>query len=134
MYRRRRPELAEPMTATAHDLGTGLSSLMFREQDQQLVADAMSDLELDDAILLLLYHQEHLTGPELSHVFGAPEGTIRGRLSAALKRLKEAFQRRHDAGVGPHGASVDRAEWLRQMQAELEPHLQRLKLPDTDPQ
>lgn len=127
MYRRRRPDLAEPLSASIRDLGAGLSSMLHREEERQLLTDALSDLELDDAIVLLLYFQERLTGPELALVFEVPEGTIRGRLSAAKRRLREAYQRRIDAGAGPQHGAVDRAEWLRQIQLELGPHLQRLK-------
>ncbi len=72
------------------DMGTSPSSALVRKREERLLLEALRAIPLDFQITLELYYWEDLAGPELGHVLGVPEGTVRSR----LRRAKEALEKK----------------------------------------
>jgi RNA polymerase sigma-70 factor (ECF subfamily) len=84
----------DPTTASFHDLAPSPSSVLVAKAEQRLVLAALRRLPLDYQIALELFFWEHMTGPEIAHVLGVPEGTVRTRLRRgrlALAQLVKAL-------------------------------------------
>jgi RNA polymerase sigma-70 factor (ECF subfamily) len=74
---------------------------------------------LADQIVLELKHFEGCSGSEIAEALGIPEGTVRGRLSRGLERLRERVRVRIRMGSMASGRpSVDDIEeWAAQLRA-----------------
>jgi RNA polymerase sigma-70 factor (ECF subfamily) len=85
----------DPMEHSVVDPATtdSVSSLLADRQNEQLVAQALRGLGLDDQILLELKEYEQLTLRELAELFGAPIGTMASRVARARDRLRVATER-----------------------------------------
>ena len=94
-YIRGKNRAFDPMEHSVADPGTlgSVSSLLADRQTEQLVAQALRGLGLDDQIVLELKEYEQLTLRELAELFGVPIGTMAGRVARARERLREATER-----------------------------------------
>jgi RNA polymerase sigma factor (sigma-70 family) len=73
--------------------GTSPSGIVAREQEQQLVRDALRCVPLLSQEVLELYYWEDLTGPELADVLGIGEPAVRSRLRRAKEHLIDQLGR-----------------------------------------
>lgn len=89
--RERRREPIDPATQSMAeaDPGPGVTTIVALSEERSRVVAALRRLPSDDQTLLHLYYHEDMSGSELARVIGAPEPTIRGRIAAAKKRLRE---------------------------------------------
>lgn len=101
-------------------LGTSPSGIVAREQEQQLVRDALRVVPLISQEVLELYYWEDLSGPELAAVLGIGEGAVRSRLRRAREHLQEQLGR-----LSPSPALVERTT------AELERWIRSLRMTDS---
>jgi RNA polymerase sigma factor (sigma-70 family) len=85
----------EPAEQSAVDPASegSFSSLFASRQLEQLVAQALRSLSLDDQIVIELKDWEGLTQAELAALFELPQPTIARRLQRARVRLREAVER-----------------------------------------
>ncbi|MEM6290381.1 MAG: RNA polymerase sigma factor [Myxococcota bacterium] len=83
------------------------SSLMMRERGRQAFVDGLRSLSLDDQIILELRYFEALRGPEIADALELPEGTVRGRIARATRRLAETVQRSLEDAPGSRPAIDD---------------------------
>lgn len=81
-----------------------LSSLHSEKRQVQALIEALREVPLDDQVVLELKYFEGLSGRELGDALGIPEGTVRGRLSRGLGRLRERVQRQLQRGAPPVSA------------------------------
>jgi RNA polymerase sigma factor (sigma-70 family) len=73
------------------DPGPGLTTCVAASKDRSRLVTALRRLPIDDQILLALYYWEEMSGSELGEVLGVPEPTVRGRIAAAKRRLKDVL-------------------------------------------
>ena len=88
-----------------------LSSLHSEKVRVQALIEALREVPIDDQIVLELKYFEGLSARELGEVLDIPEGTVRGRLSRGLRRLRERVEQQLAATRGAGGSpSVDDIE------------------------
>ncbi len=68
--------------------------------DRESIRHAMASLTEKQRRTIDLAYARHMTHEEIARALGEPAGTIKSRLSAALRKLREAFvaEERSDAG------------------------------------
>jgi len=114
--RSRRDELDFGVSSLT-DLSPSPSSVLRADDQRRLLLTALRRLPVDQQICVELHYWEGLTGPQLSEVIGAPEGTIRGRLHRARKTLRDALvELAADPGTIP--AEDDLDAWITQSSPE----------------
>jgi RNA polymerase sigma factor (sigma-70 family) len=82
----------DPLTSSvvaAH--GRRPSSALAEMEEHSILLNALQEISSEDQDLLELRYWRGLTGPELRDLFNVPEGTMRSRIGAALKRLRSKF-------------------------------------------
>lgn len=81
------PVQFEPMQTSLAALTGGASLEVARQQQRARLVEALHTLPLDAQIALELHYWEQLSVREIGEVVGAPEGTIKARLSRARQQL-----------------------------------------------
>lgn len=66
---------------------TSLPSRISRRREHARVFSALAELPDEERTLLELYYWEELSAAELGEVFDVPEGTVRGRLRKAKRKM-----------------------------------------------
>ena len=61
---------------------------MERDEQRQRLRQAVQSLSTAQRDAFLLHYDEELTIPEVAHIIGCPEGTVKSRLYAALESVK----------------------------------------------
>jgi len=79
----------EPGEVSAVDLGTSPTGVLAAQDEHRLLLQALRHLPLDLQIALELYYWERMTQPDIGHVLGIPEGTVKSRLNRARKLARE---------------------------------------------
>jgi RNA polymerase sigma-70 factor (ECF subfamily) len=74
--------------SSLNDLAPTPSSLLRRNDERALLAEALKHIPLDLQIAIELHYWEGLSGPEIADVLGIPEGTARSRLRRGLEELR----------------------------------------------
>ena len=64
------------------------SEAMERDELRQRLRQAVQSLPTAQRDAFLLHYDEELTIPEVAHIVGCPEGTVKSRLYAALESVK----------------------------------------------
>ncbi|MGH1340948.1 MAG: RNA polymerase sigma factor [Nannocystales bacterium] len=107
----------EQSVGSIRDLGISPSRAALANEEQTLIAEAMSNLPVDAQVTLELYYWEQIRGPELAEVLGISPATVRTRLHRARAALREALQHvrfgaldeaRLDESVSKLGAQLSR--------------------------
>ncbi len=126
-YRRRKPlDAAEILRSSIGELSDETAGRVDAQEKERNVLEALRSLGLTDQHLLELYLWENMTAPELALVFDCPEGTIRGRISRARKRLDAALAIREQAQRRLEDTETDLEGWARGLRAEFQPAINRL--------
>lgn len=82
----------DPLTSSVMAAyGRRPSSALAEVEEHTILLNALQEVTSDDQDLLELRYWRGLTGPELRDLFNEPEGTMRGRIRAAVKRLRTKF-------------------------------------------
>lgn len=81
------PVKFEPLVMSLAVLTGGASLELARKEERARLTQALHTLPLDAQIALELHYWEQLSVREISEVVGAPEGTIKARLSRARQQL-----------------------------------------------
>jgi RNA polymerase sigma-70 factor (ECF subfamily) len=90
--KRRQPELADIDELSVADLCPGPSTLVGRDQREQLLIDGLRRLPLDDQELLEFRFWLDLKTSQIAKILGANENAIKSRIRRAKARLKEILQ------------------------------------------
>jgi RNA polymerase sigma-70 factor (ECF subfamily) len=85
----RRGEPIDADEITLFDLGTSPSQRVARNQQEQLLAEALRRIPLDHQIALELAYWEDLSGDEIAQVLGIATNTARSRLARARAAVRE---------------------------------------------
>jgi RNA polymerase sigma-70 factor (ECF subfamily) len=92
LARRARDQAIDFTTSSVVDLGESPSRVLARDQEQNLLVQALRRLPVQLQVILELKYFEHMTGPEIAEVLDVPEGTVRSRLRRARVELQEAVK------------------------------------------
>jgi RNA polymerase sigma-70 factor (ECF subfamily) len=92
LARQVRDQAIDFTTSSVIDLGESPSRVLARNQEQNLLVQALRRLPVQLQVILELKYFEHMTGPEISEVLDIPEGTVRSRLRRAREQLQEAVK------------------------------------------
>ena len=84
--------------ASLHELGTSPSSIVARDQRQQLVAEALRRIPLDYQIALELSYWEGMKAPQIAAVLELNPNTVRTRITRARAALKQQLAQ---LGIAP---------------------------------
>ena len=64
-----------------------------RQELRQVLRKAVQALPEPQREAFLLHYDEELTVPEVAHIVGSPEGTVKSRLAAALATIKKQMKK-----------------------------------------
>ncbi|MEM9456858.1 MAG: sigma-70 family RNA polymerase sigma factor [Myxococcota bacterium] len=84
----------EPVDMASHasaDLAPGPSTMMGRDEQQQLMLRALRRIPVEYQVLLELFYWEDATSAEISVLMDVPHSTIRTRIRRARQLLEEAL-------------------------------------------
>lgn len=79
--------------SSVRDLGHSPSSMMAKQQDHELLLQALQQVSVEHQTILELYYWEQLTGPEIAEVLEIAPATVRTRLHRGRQAVEEAFAR-----------------------------------------
>jgi RNA polymerase sigma-70 factor, ECF subfamily len=86
--RRKHTERFDSAHMSVADMNPGLSSMLAASDQKRMLESALQRIPLDDQIVLELRFWQGMSGPAIAEVLGLPEGTIRSRLSRAMRKLE----------------------------------------------
>ena len=94
-YDRRRRDGARVDFATqsAADLGPSPTTMIAREQEAQLLFQALRRIPLESQMILELYYWESMRAREIAALLEVPEGTARTRIRRAKQLLERELER-----------------------------------------
>jgi RNA polymerase sigma factor (sigma-70 family) len=92
LARRARDQAIDFTTSSVVDLGESPSRVLARDQEQNLLVQALRRLPVQLQVILELKYFEHMSGPEIAEVLEIPEGTVRSRLRRAREQLQDAVK------------------------------------------
>ncbi|MCH9682120.1 MAG: sigma-70 family RNA polymerase sigma factor [Deltaproteobacteria bacterium] len=75
------------------DLGLSPSKVVAKQQEEELVLEALRRIPVDQQILLELYYWEQVPGPELARVLEVAPATVRTRLFRARDALRKQMEK-----------------------------------------
>jgi RNA polymerase sigma-70 factor (ECF subfamily) len=106
------------------EVGTSLSAVIARKQEQQLVLAALATLDEAAQSLLVLYYWEGMMAKEIADVLEAPVSTITTRLSRARQALRERIEKMIKPGRAGSAVLNDLEGWTRSLvSAEADAHV-----------
>lgn len=88
-YYRSKRGPADPSVSTLEDPSHGLSSVLTKQEDAQLLVQALSSLSVEEQVYLLWAYADRLTQPEIAERVGLTAPQINGRIHRARDKLRE---------------------------------------------
>lgn len=85
----RKRELADDPSLSPEELST-------RRNMNEAIQDAISHLDEDHRVIVLLRDVEDLSYEEIGEILGLPEGTVKSRLHRARNELRERLSKTHE--------------------------------------
>lgn len=104
---------------SAVDLGTSPTGVLAAQDEHRLLLRALRHLPLDLQIALELYYWERMTQPDIGHVLGIPEGTVKSRLNRARRLAREKIAELATSRELAESTQGDLAGWARSLRAKL---------------
>ncbi len=99
--RRSKHDVIDPLVVSVMDCGHSPTSVIVRNEREQILQAAMCRLPIDMQIALELYYWEGVTARELAEILSLPEGTVRTRLRRARQQLRKYVEAAGVRGVLP---------------------------------
>jgi RNA polymerase sigma factor (sigma-70 family) len=81
----------EPDNSSLADCGLGLSTVIGRRREQQLLLTALRHVSVESQIVLELFYWEQLNAKQIAEVLETTEPAVRGRLRKAKLELRAAL-------------------------------------------
>jgi RNA polymerase sigma factor (sigma-70 family) len=88
----RHRQVFDPEECSVADLRTSPSRHLARNQEEQLLTQALRTLPVDQQIALELAYWESMSGPEIARVLAIAENTVRSRLAQARATLRKRLE------------------------------------------
>lgn len=98
--------------SSVRDLGHSPSSMMAKQQDHELLVQALQQVSVEHQTILELHYWEQLAGAEIAEILEIAPGTVRTRLFRARQAVEQAFERLARPG---RSARIDLEDTLRQL-------------------
>lgn len=98
----------------------GPRSLLAERQEQRLLVRALRAIPVNDQTVLELYYWEGMTALDLAEVLSIPEGTAKGRLQRARKKLRQAITKLCDSPQLLETTLGDLDRWARGIREDSE--------------
>lgn len=105
---------------SAEDLGASPTSLIAREEEANLLLQALRSIPLEYQIVLELYYWEGLNAREIADIDDTPEPTIRTRLRRAKLRLEERLTSLAAAPPLARETATNLEQWARRLRDQLD--------------
>jgi RNA polymerase sigma-70 factor (ECF subfamily) len=102
-------------------------TVLGRKEDQAFALQALSNLGLDDKLVLLVTYVDDLAGPEAAEILDLSFSAFRQRLSRARQSLRVELQKIQDSGDSARAAQI-----LAAWQPALDPHGSKDDAPPKD--
>jgi RNA polymerase sigma-70 factor (ECF subfamily) len=90
---KRREAALDFSVSSLRDLAPSPSSMLRRNDERAMLAEALRAIPVDLQIALELHYWEDMKGPQIAEVLGVPEGTVRSRLRRGLEALRAELAR-----------------------------------------
>jgi RNA polymerase sigma factor (sigma-70 family) len=100
--------------SSIHDMGISPSGVVAKQEDQQLVLEALRRIPVEYQLVVELYYWEQIPGPELAEILGVAPTTVRTR----LHRAREALRRQIDQ-LSSKAEVVDIEQSVRDLQGHV---------------
>ncbi len=109
--KKRKREIPDEDIAVRTDATDGVTSLdrIIRTENERLVNGAVQSLDFKHRSVVVLYYYNEMTTKEIARILGCTEGTVKSRLFAARKKLKEKLAACGEGGRG-HGNVENRED------------------------
>ena len=101
------------------DLGTSPTGVLAAQDEHRLLLQALRHLPLDLQIALELYYWERMTQPDIGHVLGIPEGTVKSRLNRARNLAREKIAELAASRELATSTTGDLEGWARGLRTKL---------------
>jgi len=103
--------------SSVHALGQSPSSMMAKQQDHEILLQALQRVSVEHQTMLELFYWEQLSGAEIADVLGIAAATVRTRLFRGRAAVEKAFEELASAHVGAAGFDIEVA--LRSVGADM---------------
>lgn len=98
--------------SSVRDLGHSPSSMMAKQQDHELLLQALQQVSVEHQTMLELFYWEQLPGPEIAEALGIAPATVRTRLFRGRQAVEEALRA---LTKGKHPPPSDLEDALRRL-------------------
>jgi RNA polymerase sigma factor (sigma-70 family) len=119
--KRRDGDRFDASESSVADLGPTPTTLMAREQETQLLLQALRRIPLESQMILELYYWENLTAKDIGDVLEIPEGTARTRIRRAKQLLETQLSQLASSPALLESTVSDLESWARHLREELRP-------------
>ena len=103
--------------SSVHALGQSPSSMMAKQQEHEILLQALQRVSVEHQTMLELFYWEQLSGAEIADVLGIAAATVRTRLFRGRAAVEKAFEDLASAHVGTAGFDIEAA--LRTVGADM---------------
>jgi RNA polymerase sigma-70 factor (ECF subfamily) len=79
-------------TVSSADLSPGLSTMISKREEEQLLLVALRNIPVEHQIILEMYYWESRRAADIAELLDVPEGTVRTRLRRAKQLLEQQLQ------------------------------------------
>lgn len=79
--------------SSVHAMGISPSGLVAKQEEHQLVLEALRRIPVEYQLVVELYYWEQIPGPELAEILGVAPTTVRTRLHRAREALREQIEK-----------------------------------------
>ncbi len=108
-------------TVSVHDIGPGPATMVAKQQDKQILLQALRHIPVDFQVVLELYYWEHMEAKELAEVLELPIGTVRSRIRLGKEKLEKAIAELA-ASPGQLNSTMSNLEdWARALRDQVVP-------------
>ncbi len=109
----------EPGDVSAVDLGTSPSGVLAARDERHLLLQALRHLPIDLQIALELYYWERMTQPDIGHVLGIPEGTVKSRPNRARRLIRDRIAELATSQELAASTTGDLSGWAQSLRTSL---------------
>ena len=117
--RHREPAPLDTSEVSVGELAPGPSTLLARRREQQLLAEALRGIPLDDQVVLELCYWEEHTAAQIGEILGIPLGTAKTRIRRARQRLADHIGQLAESKALLDGTLAELDRWAHQLRASM---------------
>ncbi len=120
-YRRRRRESDRLDFAerSVQDLAPTPTSLLAREQESQILLQALRQIPMESQVILELYYWENMRARDIAGVLEVPEGTARTRIRRAKQLLERELEALARSPQVLHSTVSNLEIWARRLRDQM---------------